>query len=80
MVCGQKRGHRVVTAMTLHLCSSVEMLTMLKREGKALYSRREDGVRQRQSLQVGHQAVGQETVDGGDLRGGRWFNCEKEKV
>lgn len=56
------------------------MLTMLKREGKALYSRREDGVRQRQSLQVGHEAVGQETVDGGDLRGGRWFNCEKEKV
>lgn len=53
---------------------------MLKREGKALYSRREDGVRQRQPLQVGHKAVGQETVDGGDLRGGRWLNCEKEKV
>lgn len=53
---------------------------MLKREGKALHSWREDGVRQRQSLQVGHEAVGQEAVDGGDLRGGRRFNCEKDTV
>lgn len=51
-----------------------------KLKRKCVYGRREDGVRQRQSLQVGHEAVGQETVDGSDLRGGGWFNCEKEKV
>lgn len=46
----------------------------------SIYSRGEDGVGQRQSLQVGHEAVGQEIVDGCDLRGGGWFNCEEEKV
>lgn len=50
-------------------------------EGRlSAYSRREDGVRQGQSLQVGHEAAGQVTVDGCDLGGGGWFDCEEEKV
>lgn len=41
------------------------------------YCRRENGVRQGQSLQVCHKAVGQEGVDGCDLRRGSRFDWEK---
>lgn len=42
------------------------------------YSRRENSVRQRQSLEVGHEAIGQEGVDGCDLRRRSGFNCGKQ--
>lgn len=44
---------------------------------RSTYSRGEDTVGQRQTLQVGHEAVGQEGVDGSDLRRGSRFNWEE---
>lgn len=45
------------------------------KEGENPYRWGENGVRQREPLQVGHQAVGQEGVDGRDLRGGSRLDC-----
>lgn len=47
------------------------------RDVQSAYCRRENSVRQRQSLQIGHEAVGQEGVDGCDLRRGSRFNWKK---
>lgn len=45
------------------------MLTRKVRHVRNTYCRCENSVRQRKSLQVCHKAVGQEGVDGCDLRG-----------
>lgn len=51
------------------------MLKHSSKEGENPYRWGENGVRQREPLQVRHQAVGQEGVDGRDLRGGSWLDC-----
>lgn len=56
------------------------MTTAKRRDAWSTHCRRESRVGQRQSLQVGHQAAGQECVDGCDLRRRRRLNCEDRRV
>lgn len=44
------------------------------KEGETTHGWGENRVRQREALQVGHQAVGQEGVDGRDLGRGSWLD------
>lgn len=61
--------------LTQHLRKRRAVLKHSSEEGENPYRWGENGVRQREPLQVSHQAVGQEGVDGRDLRGGSRLDC-----
>lgn len=63
--------------LCLCLRLKAKMLTREVRDVRNTYCRCENSVRQRQSLQVCHKAVGQEAVDGRDLRGRGRLNWQK---